>query len=350
VQDQAKPPLTEPWLASGQRLGYDPGTRIIDPASPLKVWIRVDGDPTHAVTFLPGYPDGSIGWGKVLPHLPDANVMPKIFVEYVGMGDSDKPRNYPYSTAERTDLVEAIWRHFGVSSTIAVTFDFSSLVVLEHLARLLERPVAAPQIDGAFIFNGGLFVDGHTHPWFTTPLLKRLDGITFLSNGPFATFKPIAEIMWSKRYRSKYPAAWEKEARDLYAALKRNDGLFYLYRAAGFVDEHCAQGKRLDFGRIFDAYSGRISFVVGGSDEDPFEPRQVRLAEQRLSKRGLAIVRLPGGHLTTYEHPQALAHLIGDFVASVEPQATPPRDRQGATTHSRPAADRGLAVAVEQER
>jgi hypothetical protein len=124
---------------------------------------------------------------------PDANAMPKIFVEYVGMGDSDM-RDYPCSTVERTDLVEAIWRHFGVSSTIAVAFDFSSLVVLEHLARLLEGPIAAPTIDGAFIFNGGLFIDGHR-----------------------------------------------------------------------------AQGNRLDFGRIFDVYSGQIPFVVGASDEDPFE-------------------------------------------------------------------------------
>ena len=317
MQDEGKTPFTESWFASGQRLGYDPRTRTIAPAAPLNVWVRVDGDPTHAVTFLPGYPDGSIGWGRVLPHLPDANAMPKIFVEYVGMGDSDKPRDYPYSTAERTDLVEAIWRHFGVSSTIAAAFDFSSLVVFEHLARRLERPISAPKIDGVFVFNGGLFVDGHTHPWFTTPLLKRLDGIAFLSKGPFATFKPIAAVMWSKSYRSRYPNAWEQEARDLYAALKQNDGLFYLYRAAGFVDEHRAQGNRLDFGRIFDAYYGRIPFVVGGSDEDPFEHRQLTLAERRLSKRGLAIVRIPGGHLTTYERPEALAHLIGDFTASV---------------------------------
>jgi hypothetical protein len=33
--------------------------------------------------------------------------MPKLFVEYVGKGDSDKPKDYAYSTTERTDLVEA---------------------------------------------------------------------------------------------------------------------------------------------------------------------------------------------------------------------------------------------------
>ena len=46
MQDEAKTPFTESWFASGQRLGYDPRTRTIDLASPLKVWIRVDGDPT----------------------------------------------------------------------------------------------------------------------------------------------------------------------------------------------------------------------------------------------------------------------------------------------------------------
>ena len=96
--------------------------------------------------------------------------MPKLFFDYVGMGDSDKPQDYAYSTAERTDLVEAIWRDFSVQSTTLVAFDFSSLVVLEHLRRRLERaargePAGGPEIHGALIFNGGLFADGHSHPW-----------------------------------------------------------------------------------------------------------------------------------------------------------------------------------------
>src|SRR4029077_20714248 len=89
------------------------------------------------------------------------------------------PKNYTYSNVERTDLVEAIWRDFGVQSTTLVAFDFSSLVVLEHLRRRLARsergePAGSPEIRGVFIFNGGLFADGHSHPWYTTPMLRRL--------------------------------------------------------------------------------------------------------------------------------------------------------------------------------
>lgn len=303
-------PFTDQWYKSGTRIGYDPRARAIDSGASRKVFVRADGEVKHAVTFLPGFPDGSIGWARVLPYLPDAASMPKLFVEYLGMGDSDKPRDYTYSTAERTDLVEALWRHFGVLSTTLVAFDIGSLVVLEHLARRLEHSSHAPAIRGVFIFNGGLFIDGHTHPWYTTPVLARMpiELIPRLATPPFFTFKLTARVMWSKHH-----STWETEARDVYSALSRNDGLFFLYRAADFVTEHRAQGSRLDFGRIYKAYRDDFPFLIGGSDEDPFEHRQVDLAKERLGGRGPRIVRLPGGHLTTNEQPEALAHLIQIF-------------------------------------
>jgi pimeloyl-ACP methyl ester carboxylesterase len=202
-------PPAQAWFAGGERVGYDPKARAIVAAqgAPLHVFLRREGDFAHAVSFLPGYPDGSFGWAKVLPHLPSATKMPKLFVEYVGMGDSNKPRNYAYSTAERTDLVEAIWRDFGVRSTTLVAFDFSSLVVLEHLRRRVERsergePAGGPEIRGIFIFNGGLFTDGHSHPWYTTPILRRLPNRARRGLGrSFTLFKMMAGVMWLKAIR-----------------------------------------------------------------------------------------------------------------------------------------------------
>ena len=93
----------------------------------------------------------------------------------------------------------------------------------------------------------------------------------------------------------------------------RHDGLFYLAAAAGFVADHKAQGDRLDFGHLFRAYRDQFPFLVGGSDEDPFEHRQIDLAQERLGELGLRIDGLPGGHLTTNEQPEALAALIAKF-------------------------------------
>jgi pimeloyl-ACP methyl ester carboxylesterase len=307
-------PSAQAWFAGGERVGYDPKARAIVSAqdAPLKIFLRREGDVAHAISFLPGYPDGSFGWAKVRPHLPDAAEVPKLFVDYVGMGDSDKPKDYAYSTAERTDLVEAIWRDLSVQSTTLVAFDFSSLVILEHLRRRLERskrgePVGGPEIRAVFIFNGGLFTDGHSHPWFTTPVLRPNRARRGLGRS-FTLFKMMTRVMWSKGYK-----VTDAEVRELYNALTRHDGGFLTGAAAGFVADHKAQGSRLEFGPLFKAYRDEFPFLVGGSDEDPFEHRQVDLAEERLGKLGLQIVRLPGGHLTTNEQPEALAALIAKF-------------------------------------
>ena len=306
------------WFARGERVGYDPKSRAVVSAGdvPLRIFMSREGEVSHAVSFLPGFPDGSFGWAKVQPHLPNAIEMPKFFFDYVGMGDSDKPKDYAYSTAERTDLVEAIWRELGVQSTTLVAFDFSSLVVLEHLRRRMERAergerAGGPEIRGVFIFNGGLFTDGHSHPWYTTPMLRRFPSRMYPGVGrPFWLFRRMPGItkMWSNGYH-----VTDAEFGELYSAMARHDGLFYLAAAAGFVADHKAQGDRLDFGQIFMAYRDQFPFLVGGSDEDPFEHRQVELAQERLGKFGLAIERLPGGHLTTNERPEALAALIAKF-------------------------------------
>ena len=311
------------WFARGERIGYDPRGRAIvtNGDAPLRIFLSREGATARAVSFLPGFPDGSFGWAKVRPHLPNSVEMPKLFFDYVGMGDSDKPKDYAYSTAERADLLEAIWRSLGVQSTMLVAFDFSSLVVLEILRRRLERAERGktpdgPEIRGVFIFNGGLFTDGHSHPWYTTPLLRRLPNQARRSVGrPFALFKrtPGIRKLWSRGYH-----VTEAELRELYNAMDGHDGLFYLAAAAGFVADHEAQGDRLDFGALFKAYRDRFPFLVGGSDEDPFEHRQIDLARERLGKFGLKIERLPGGHLTTHEQPEALAALITKFACDGE--------------------------------
>src|SRR5271166_1197306 len=223
------------WFAGGERVGYDLRTRAIVAAkdAPLDIFFRREGELAHVVSFLPGFPDGSFGWAKILPHLPNAAEMPKLFVEYVGMGDSDKPKDYAYSTAERADLVEAIWHELAVRSATLVSFDFSAIVISELLRRRLERaergePSGGPEIRGVFIFNGGLFPDGHTHPWFTTPFLRLLPNWAFTGPGRSSTlFKMLIGVAWSKDYR-----VTDAEVRELQSVLDRHDGLFFLAAAA----------------------------------------------------------------------------------------------------------------------
>jgi pimeloyl-ACP methyl ester carboxylesterase len=321
-QDQALVTAAK-WFAGGERIAYDPGsarvlTEIQAAATPgaLRVFERVaaarqDAD-TVWLTLLPGFPDGSYGWAQVDRMLGD-DLGPRLYVEPVGQGDSDKPRDYPYSTVERADLVEALWRHHGVRSTVVVTFDYTSLALLELLRRQLERTDdARPAITAALIVNGGLFADAHTHPWQGTPLLRSpLGGLAMRGwqRSPRAFDSGWKQArMYSRSYRPS-----PEELAELWSAITRRDGAAFLHNAAGFVGEHRRHAQRWDLAAIARELDGRVALYVGGSDEDPYEHRQIAAARERVPQA--EILTFPGGHLTTGEHPDLLAAAISDIAA-----------------------------------
>ena len=248
---------------------------------------------------------------KVDQHLAGTRIGPRLFVEYVGHGDSDKPGDYPYGTMERADLVEALWQAEGVTLTFIVGFDYSSIVALELLSRQQDRRAKGAElttrIEGVLLINGGLFVDAHTHPWFTTPVLKSPIGglVTSLAQRSKFAFGELMKPLWSKDYRVS-----SEEIDQLYDAVGRRNGVAALSKSAGFVDQHKRNAERWDLGRVFPASRDAVSFHIVGSEDDPFEGRQAAAARERLGAYGLDVRILPGGHLTTSEHPELLAQII----------------------------------------
>ena len=312
------------WFAGGQRIPYDPGSaRVLTEeeaaatSGALRVFERVSGAERDAdavwLTMLPGFPDGSYGWAQVDRILGDGPG-PRLYVEPVGQGDSDKPRDYRYSTVERANLVEALWRYHGVSRTVVVTFDYTSLALLELLRRQQERTAsgdsAVPVITAVFMVNGGLFADAHSHPWQGTPLLRSPLGTLAMrgwqrSQRAFDTGWQQAR-MYSRGYHPT-PA----ELGELRAAITRRDGAMFAHNAAGFVGEHRRHAQRWDLAAIARDLDGTVAFYVGGSEEDPYEHRQIPAARERVA--GAQILIFPGGHLTTAEHPDLLAAAIRDI-------------------------------------
>ena len=245
-----------------------------------------------------------------------AGLRPRLYVEPVGQGDSDKPRDYPYSTVERADLVEALWRHHGVRRTVVVTFDYTSLALLELLRRQLERTIsgdtARPVIAAALMVNGGLFADAHTHPWRTTPVLRTPLGALGMRRAQRSPRVFDATILQARLYSRGYRPA-PAELAELRSAITRRDGAAFLHNAAGFVSEHRRNARRWDLAAIARDLDGTVALYVGGSDEDPYEHRQIPAVRERVPQA--EILTLPGGHLTTSEHPDLLAAAIRDIAA-----------------------------------
>ena len=313
------------WFSSGTRIPYDPVSKKIlssaestVAADAVQVFERVErgdeGQDDRKVwtTFLPGFPDGSFGWAKVDRHLSGNGMAPKLHVEYVGQGDSDKPSKYPYGTMERADLVEAQWESKGIQSTFIVSFDYSSLVTLELLSRQEERMEGGTdfgfKIEGVLMVNGGYFADAHSHPMMTTPALRSPLGgmVTWFGQRSRFMARQLLKSMFSKEYQLS-----SAEFNEIYDAISRRNGFPFLSRAAGFVAEHRSNyGERWDLRRLYLALQESVSFHIVGSEGDIFEPNQVVKARERLGDHGLDIRMLPGGHMTTSEQPEQFARII----------------------------------------
>lgn len=313
------------WFSSGTRIPYDPvGKKILGPGEKtdavdvIQVFERVTlgdsgrDDQSVWTTFLPGFPDGSFGWARVEHYLGDNGMTPRVHVEYIGQGDSDKPSTYPYGTMERSDLVEAQWKSKGIQSTFIVSFDYSSLVTLELLSRQEERmkddPDSSPVIEGVLLVNGGYFSDAHSHPLMTTPALRSPLGgmVTWFGQRSRFLARLLLKSMFSKEYKLS-----SGEFNEIYEAIRRRNGFPFVSKAAGFVAEHRSHyGERWDLRRLYLALQESVSFHIVGSEGDIFEPNQVVKARERLGDRGLDIRMLPGGHMTTSEQPEQLARII----------------------------------------
>jgi pimeloyl-ACP methyl ester carboxylesterase len=314
------------WFAGGRRIPYDPESArtlteeeaAVAPGA-LRVFERVApaGDDADAVwlTLLPGFPDGSYGWAQVDRILGDG-LGPRLYVEPVGQGDSDKPRHYRYSTVERADLVEALWRHHGVRRTIVVTFDYTSLALLELLRRQLELThsggAATPVITAVFMVNGGLFADAHTHPWQGTPLLRSPLGALAMWGTQRSPRRLDGSLIQARMYARGYRPTPE-ELTELRSAILRRDGAAFMHNAAGFVSEHRRNAQRWDFAAIARELGGTAALYVGGSDEDAYEHRQIPATRERVPDA--EVLTFPGGHLTTSEHPDLLAAAIREIAA-----------------------------------
>jgi hypothetical protein len=159
AQDQA-PVTAAEWFAGGQRIWYDPGSaRVLTgkeaAATPgaLRVFQRVAGAEQDAgpdavwLTLLPGFPDGSYGWAQVDRMLGDG-LGPRLCVEPVGQGDSDKPRDYRYSTVETPPSSARTWsRRCGGTTASAAPLSSRSTTrrwpCLSCSAASWSRPIPA---------------------------------------------------------------------------------------------------------------------------------------------------------------------------------------------------------------
>src|SRR5438067_1745961 len=104
-----------------------------------------------------------------------------------------------------------------------------------------------------------------------------------------------------------------EELAEMGSAITRWDGVAFLHNVVGFVKEYCRHAQRWDLATIARDLDGTVALYVGGSDEDPYEHRQIPATRQHVPQT--EVLTFPDGHLTTNKHPNLLAAAIRDIAA-----------------------------------
>ncbi|KAL7568398.1 hypothetical protein ACA910_012117 [Epithemia clementina (nom. ined.)] len=326
------------WFAAGKRVLYDHKRKEIAPEKrrdeTIPVFHRVvvpkySNPDALWLTMLPGFPYGSYGCAKVETMLQSNKKLisdiPRLYVEYVGQGNSDKPKDgYTYSTIERANLVEAHWKAQGVKTTVLVTMDFSSLVMLELLQRQKareEKGIRFPRVEHVLSGNGGYFVDGHSNgAVLHTPLVRSTFGSMSSSAAQRSTmvFNKILLPLYSKEYRKNNAKLFKQEIKETQKAIRLHQGSRIMAQMAHFVDEHKTKVDRWNLLSIYQTYCKEqgISFHIMGSEQDPFEGEQLALVQDRLKAYANKVhtERIPGGHPAAQEQAALLVSRIVDMV------------------------------------
>ena len=121
-----------------------------------------------SMTVLHGFPSSSHDWARVAPHLARDHAL--LLPDFLGFGASDKPADHHYSLTEQADLVEAVWAHEAVESTVLVAHDYAVSVTQELLARRSEGALSVDLV-AVHLLNGGLYPDLHRPEPIQTALL-----------------------------------------------------------------------------------------------------------------------------------------------------------------------------------
>jgi pimeloyl-ACP methyl ester carboxylesterase len=154
------------WWSGGERASLVVGQRE------RTVFLRRTGEGSR-MTLLHGFPSSSHDWAKVAPKLAEDHAL--LLFDFLGFGASEKPADHDYTLHEQADLVEAVWAHEGVSSTVLVAHDYAVSVTQELLARRREGTLAV-DLEAVHLLNGGLYPDLHRPQPTQTALLDPEQG------------------------------------------------------------------------------------------------------------------------------------------------------------------------------
>jgi len=279
------------WLAGG--------TREQVAGTPYTLFVRQDGpEGGRPVTLLHGFPTSSHDWAPVLPHLVEAGLQVTT-LDFLGYGDSDKPRPHDYSLVEQADLVEAIWAAHGIERTDLVAHDYGVSVAQELLARDSARIISMSWL------NGGLFPDLHRPTSGQRLLVGRFGPLVARVFGESRFDAAMGEIMGR-------PVA-DEMLHDMWLSLSARDGVRVTPALLRYMEERRQNADR--WAAAIAGYAGRQQFIWGPADPVSGAHVLPRIRETAPDATVTVLDDDPAvGHYPQLEAPELVGPRLAEFL------------------------------------
>jgi pimeloyl-ACP methyl ester carboxylesterase len=284
------------WLAGGGRRA------VLLPSGAWNIFTRADGAGDWC-TLLHGFPTSSFDWHPIWDRLCARRRV--LAFDFLGFGDSDKPRDHTYSIVEQADITQAIWRSQGVRRTALVVHDYGVSVAQELLARLAEGALEV-DVSVAVFLNGGLYPETHRAQPAQLMLLDPEQGPRM---GDLLTEELFGRGLSRTFSPSHQPSA--AELHELWRSVSRHDGHRIGHRLIQYIPDRKRHRDRW----VHALETTRVPrhFIWGDLDPVSGSHMAARIAE---GIPDADLVRLGDvGHWPQLEAPEIVATQLGRVLA-----------------------------------
>lgn len=277
---------------------WDAGEHVSLPLSGVdrEIFVRRIGDGAP-MTLLHGFPSSSHDWAKVAPALAENHSL--LMVDFLGFGASDKPADHAYSIHEQADLVEALWAHEGITSTIVAGHDYAVSVTQELLARRIDGTLGV-DITAAHLLNGGVYPDLHRPQPIQSALLDPEQGPKISA---MLTPDLLAEGV-KPTFAESYDCA--ADSAEMSQAMGRDDGHLILHLLIRYMSDREQHAERW-IGAL-ESTDVPLAFVWGMLDPVSGAHMAQRIRERLPSAPFLALDDV--GHWPPLEAPDRVADAL----------------------------------------
>ncbi len=288
----------ESWTASGTRAPVTVGERSFD------IFRRVAGA-GPSMTLLHGFPTSSWDWAKIAPQLETAFRL--LAFDFLGFGDSDKPRGHRYDLIEQADLVEAMWAAENVDETIVVAHDYGVSVTKELLARHAAGKLRT-RVRGVVMLNGILYEELHRPVLIQRMLLNRV-------LGPIVT-RLVREPQFASSFKAIFSAQHpldDVECRQHWQSISKRGGARIYDRLIRYIADGRVHTAR--WTEALHAATVPCRFVWGMQDRVTGAPMIEKLRRHRPDADIIELADV--GHYPQLEAPIEVARAVLDHAARI---------------------------------